>query len=178
MSRVHGELAIRRVWPRFPGPIDVQLHSIAIGIAQVKRLAHTVIGSALKPDSGCDQTPQRIRQRRSSGIDDCVMVEARLCRTEAVARQGSPMCSKQCDGDNRRRKETLPGLPCAASVQSQARPDKIRWRVPDPPLSGAHGLSELEDQSVLSFRRPLGLASGLLRQSKALCLNLNIDIDQ
>ena len=31
---------------------------------------------------------------------------------------------------------------------------------------------------LLSFRRPLGLASGLLRQSEALCLNLNINIDQ
>ena len=126
MSRVHGELSIRRVRPCFSGTIDVQLHSIAIGITQVKRLAHAVIGSAFKPDAGSNQPPQRIRQRRAVGIDDGVMVEAGCAERRRRAVQALPCVQSNVMVITAGGKKRSLVAHALHEFKAQARPDKNR----------------------------------------------------
>jgi hypothetical protein len=73
----HGELAVSASGPFGLRPIAIELNSIAIGIAQVKRLAHAVIGRALKRNTGLHQTVEGVTELRPVRIEDGKMVEAR-----------------------------------------------------------------------------------------------------
>ena len=90
MPGKHRKLSIRRVRPLLPRTINIELHSVAIGIAQVKRLAHAMIGSTLKPDTGCNQPLERICQGRSCGIDDCMMIKPSCAERRRCAVQAFP----------------------------------------------------------------------------------------
>ena len=72
--------------------VDIKLDAVAVGIAEVERLAHPVVARALQGDAGLGKPEERIGQGRPRGIEDRHMVEARWCREAAASRLGSPRC--------------------------------------------------------------------------------------
>src|SRR5207247_7205307 len=90
-TRNHGELSLGRPRPLLPGAIAVELDAVAVGVAQVDRLADSVIGCAFERDSGVENTPQRGRQRSTARVPEGDVVEARCAgwrRRPALALQG------------------------------------------------------------------------------------------
>ena len=70
--------------------IPVELEPVAVGIAQVERLADAVIGRAVERDARVDQAAQRVGERGAIGIADRGVVEPGRSRAAAARRRGSP----------------------------------------------------------------------------------------
>src|SRR3954453_4207442 len=68
--REHGQLAVRRAGPKLLRLVPVEFTPALVGIAQVQRLAHAVVGGPIERKARRDQPPQRIGQRRSGRIQN------------------------------------------------------------------------------------------------------------
>lgn len=68
------------MWPEIPRSIPVKFDSVFVRIAQVERLAYTVITRAIERDSSRHQPPQRITERRTRGIQNREMKQTRAAR--------------------------------------------------------------------------------------------------
>ena len=74
-DRRHHSLPGRRAWPLVPGFVPRQLETVAIGIAEIERFAHAVVGAAVQFDFCLHQPTQGIRQSGSGGVKDGGMIE-------------------------------------------------------------------------------------------------------
>jgi len=72
----HGQVPSWVTWPGFSRAIAIQFDAIAIRIAEVEGLAHSMIGGAIQVNSRIHETPQGVRQRLAIGIADRDMVQA------------------------------------------------------------------------------------------------------
>ncbi len=85
--------------------IPVKLDAIFIGITQIKRFAHSVVGGPVQRDVRRDQTAESIRQFRPGwgrGSPDGTILWSEV---EAENRPDSPRYSGRfCDDDNRQRR--------------------------------------------------------------------------
>src|SRR5688572_17928839 len=73
----HGESVVRLARPGLFRPVPVELDAVPVGVAEVDRLAHAVIGSAVDAYAGVEDAAQRARERRSGRKADGEVVEAR-----------------------------------------------------------------------------------------------------
>ena len=75
--------------------VPVQLDAVAVGVAQVERLAHAVVAGAVERDAGVDQPAQRVGERGAGGVEDREVVEAgragRRCEPPALSQVLRPM---------------------------------------------------------------------------------------
>src|SRR5262249_715836 len=86
----HRKPAVRTARPLLTWPIPIKLDPVVIGIAQIERFAHAVIGSALERNIGRDQTSKRISQCGGGRIQHGQMVEARGTRRWWIAAAAFP----------------------------------------------------------------------------------------
>src|SRR5262249_41195442 len=89
---VHLQRPIRLLRPFLFGTIPIEFDSIVIRVAQVKRLADTVVACTLQRDFGDDQPARGICEEPPGGVKNCSMV-----KTGAAGRRG-------------RSAQTLPGI--------------------------------------------------------------------
>ena len=75
--RHHRQVTLSRPWPLLEWKVPVKLNSVIVRIAQVERVADSVIGRALKRNPRLNQSVQGIRQFRPGGIENRKMVESR-----------------------------------------------------------------------------------------------------
>lgn len=59
-----------------PGTITVKFHAVAVRVAQINSLAHTVVRSAIEFDVRREHTSQRIRQQRTRRIKDGNVIQS------------------------------------------------------------------------------------------------------
>src|SRR2546426_4308641 len=88
--REHRQFAIPGAGPPFPRPIPVELDTVFVGISQIERLAHAVIGGAVERDAGIDQPAQRVGQCGTGGIENSQMVETSRSRRWWMAARAFP----------------------------------------------------------------------------------------
>ena len=62
--------------PLFTGTIPAELDAILVGIAQVERLTHAVVGCAVELDARSQEASQRIGQLSPRGIKNGEMKKA------------------------------------------------------------------------------------------------------
>jgi hypothetical protein len=87
----HGQVALRGARPLGLRAVPVELDAVAIGIAEIERLADAVVGGSLKRNVRADKAAERIGQLRARGIDDGEVIEtsgARSGRGAAAALPG------------------------------------------------------------------------------------------
>jgi hypothetical protein len=61
-SGEHGQSPIRQMRPLLARTIPIQFYTVLVRIAQVKSLAHSVIGRTIERDAGAYDSPKRITQ--------------------------------------------------------------------------------------------------------------------
>jgi hypothetical protein len=66
----HVKVSIGGHRPLYARPVPVKFDAIFVGIPQVKRLAHAVIGRSIKSNSRAPEPPQRIGQCRALRVKD------------------------------------------------------------------------------------------------------------
>src|SRR5713101_30048 len=124
----HVERAVRRARPKLLPPVAIELDPVLVGVAQVERLAHAMVGSAVERNAGLDQAAERIRKRGARRIEDREMIEP-----------GGP-------GRRRRSAQTLPGV------------ERDVMMIPAGRDEGGAGppLGELKtENAAIEFQRPL-----------------------
>ena len=62
--RHHRQVTLSRAWPLLGLKVPVKLNSVIVRIAQIKRVADSVVGCALKRNPRLNQSVQGIRQFR------------------------------------------------------------------------------------------------------------------
>src|SRR3954447_8844778 len=73
----HCQAAVGRARPRLLGSVPVQLHAVAVRVAQVERLAHAVVAGPVQRDVRVDQPAQGVGQRRPGRVQHGEVVEPR-----------------------------------------------------------------------------------------------------
>src|SRR3954451_14556824 len=76
MAGVHSEFAFAIAWPLRLRTVAIELNSVLIGIAQVKRLAHAVIGGSIQRNPRLHHAAQRGAQCGAGGIKECEVLKA------------------------------------------------------------------------------------------------------
>jgi hypothetical protein len=74
------QLPIWKTRPLFPGTIPTELNAILVGITQVKRFTHPMIGGAIELDTGADHAPEGIAQVGTSRIKNGNMIKTSRSR--------------------------------------------------------------------------------------------------
>jgi len=74
----------------FAWPIPIKLDPVVIGIAQIKRFAHAVIGGALERTVGGNHTPQRVGDRGAGRIEQGEMIQPGGARRRRIAAAAFP----------------------------------------------------------------------------------------
>ena len=64
----HRELSLPRAWPFGFGAIPVELDAVAVGIAEVERLADAVVGGAFERNIRADEFGGGSRRRSSARV--------------------------------------------------------------------------------------------------------------
>lgn len=87
----HREFAVWRAGPVGGGAVAVEFDAVLVGIAQVDRFAHAVVGRAVDHDARGEHAVQRVRQRGAIRVKDRGVVESGRAgrgRTAAAAFPG------------------------------------------------------------------------------------------
>ena len=64
----HGQAAVGRTRPLFGRAVPIKFHAVIVRVAEVKRLADTVVGCAFQFNARSEDAAQRIRQQGAGGI--------------------------------------------------------------------------------------------------------------
>ena len=86
----HRHAAVRRAGPLFAGSVPIKFHPVFIGVAQIKRLAHAVVGRAIKRDLRATEAAQRIGQRRTRGVENGDVVKSGRARRRRFPAEAFP----------------------------------------------------------------------------------------
>ena len=78
--RIHGNPAILVPRPQLLRPVPIQLHPVLIRIAQIRRVAHSMVGRAIQPHPMPDQPLQRRTQVRPRRIQNRHVIQPRRPR--------------------------------------------------------------------------------------------------
>src|SRR5579871_291482 len=105
--REHRQPAVGSARPLLGRPIPIELDAVVVGIAQIKRFAHAVVGGALERDLGFDEPAQRIGEARAGRIQNRQMIEAggterRWCAAAALPGIEPDMMMIAARGNERR----------------------------------------------------------------------------
>ena len=73
---VHLELAGFGAGPLVRCAVDVEFDAVAVGIAEVQRLADAVVAGAVEGDAGLDEAAQGVGEVAARGVEDRRVIEA------------------------------------------------------------------------------------------------------
>ena len=90
--RVRRQLALGGPWPFGGRTVPVELDAVAVGVAQVERLADAMVGSALKRDARGAQTAESVGERGAGRVEDREVVEAGRSGRRRRAAAALPVC--------------------------------------------------------------------------------------
>src|SRR6266536_1030768 len=71
----HPQLAVGPARPLLPGAVAVELDAVAVGVVEVDRLAHPVVGGARDARARLEDPAQGVGQAPAVGIEDGVVVK-------------------------------------------------------------------------------------------------------
>jgi len=86
----HAQTAFGIAGPFVLGAVAVQFDPVAIGVGQIDRLAHAMVGGPVQRDACAHHPRQRIGQSGAVGIEDRGVVEPRVPRWRGCAARAFP----------------------------------------------------------------------------------------